>query len=411
MYNILDHGAMADSLSTAAIQAAIDACAGDGGGTVLIPNGTFIIGTIWLRSNVELHLEAGAVLKASENMDDYNDEDAYPQNYGVPSENWKGKHLIIAHECDNVALTGHGVIDGSGDFYYGTERFFENPYCWLGGYVTARDKEKLRPGQCACFIESTNVRVTDVTFRNMTCWALFLHGCEVAEVQRITVKNPFDHVNTDGIDVDCSRFVTVSDCVISTGDDAIAIRCDSEKLKNPKPCENVTVTNCVLASNSSVFRLGVGKGEIRHVRISNLAISRAGNMVTCSTSWGDWGKAEIEDVSFTNITADNTLRVFQCAVTHGSVKNLEIKNLRANAKCGFLITSKSEDAVVSDLTFKNVDLTVYEKQVPDEKYLIDISNVKNVTLSEVKVAAVKEDWAEVYHSENNENINTVNCNF
>ena len=83
MYNIKDYGAIADgvTINSAAIQAAIDACADDGGGRVVIPTGTFKTGTFWLRSNVELHLEMGAILLASDNLDDYNELDAYPQNY------------------------------------------------------------------------------------------------------------------------------------------------------------------------------------------------------------------------------------------------------------------------------------------------------------------------------------------
>ena len=83
------------NLSTAAIQAAIDACAENGGGCVTVPNGTYVIGTLWLKSHVELYLEQGAVLKASTNMDDYNELDAYPQNYSWLPEEWVGKHLII----------------------------------------------------------------------------------------------------------------------------------------------------------------------------------------------------------------------------------------------------------------------------------------------------------------------------
>ena len=118
MYNVLDFGAKENVLATKSIQAAIDACSAEGGGRVIIPSGTYVCGTIWLKSNVELHLEMGAVLKASSDMDDYNDEDAYPQNYGVPVENWRGTHLIIALEAHNVAITGNGVnVLAMGAFY------------------------------------------------------------------------------------------------------------------------------------------------------------------------------------------------------------------------------------------------------------------------------------------------------
>ena len=106
--NILTTGAMADgvTLNTESIQKAIDLCAENGGGRVEVPAGTFVTGTIWLKSHVELYLEQGAVLKASTNMDDYNELDAYPQNYSWLPEEWVGKHLIITVGQTDVAIAG-----------------------------------------------------------------------------------------------------------------------------------------------------------------------------------------------------------------------------------------------------------------------------------------------------------------
>ena len=169
-FNILDFGAKKDTVCTESIQAAIDSCADNGGGVVIIPSGEYISGTVWLKSNVELHLEMGAVLKASTNTEDYNDENAYSQNWGSVSEKWKAKHLIIALECDNTAITGNGIIDGSGDYFFGDERVICSGTAWEGGYVTSRDEENLRPGQLICFIECSNVKVIDIAIRNTPCW-------------------------------------------------------------------------------------------------------------------------------------------------------------------------------------------------------------------------------------------------
>ena len=94
MISILDFGAIGDAstLCTDAIQAAIDACSAQGGGRVVIPSGTYLMGTIYLRSHVELHLESGACLLGSDRLEDYNDVNAYPQNFGCVSEEWLGKH-------------------------------------------------------------------------------------------------------------------------------------------------------------------------------------------------------------------------------------------------------------------------------------------------------------------------------
>ena len=119
-FSVLSYGADASGkqLSTAAVQAAMDACAAAGGGRVVMPAGTYLCGTLWLKSGVELHLAHGAVLQASGNIDDYNEADAYPQNFCYAAEEWVGRHLLIAHECENVAVTGTGVIDGAAQAYY-----------------------------------------------------------------------------------------------------------------------------------------------------------------------------------------------------------------------------------------------------------------------------------------------------
>ena len=113
--DITDRGAVPGGkvLCTAEIQRAIDDCNASGGGRVTVPPGVFLTGTIWLRDNVELHLEHGSVLKASADMNDYNALDAYPQNYGCDAEMWVGKHLIIAHETTGTAITGTGTLMGA----------------------------------------------------------------------------------------------------------------------------------------------------------------------------------------------------------------------------------------------------------------------------------------------------------
>ena len=155
--SILDFGAVSDgvTLNTASIQNAIDACAASGGGRVTVPSGVFKTGTVWLKSHVELHLEMGAELLASDNMDDYNALDAYEQNFSVPSEMWVGKHLIIAHEIEDCAITGFGRINGNCHAFVekGPSPAGET-FGWCHGLSVLKDKEKQRPGQLICFIES-----------------------------------------------------------------------------------------------------------------------------------------------------------------------------------------------------------------------------------------------------------------
>ena len=178
--NILDFGAKPDgkTLCTKEIQAAIDACASSGGGRVTVPAGNYVSGTIWLKSNVELHLEHNSVIRGSDDLDDYNAEDAYSQNFSSRNnEKWLGKHLVVAHECENVAITGGGTLDGNAEVFLGDVKPY-SAYCWRDGLRTAKDLVICRPGQLVCFIECKNVRVENITLTNQPCWGCFLHGCE-----------------------------------------------------------------------------------------------------------------------------------------------------------------------------------------------------------------------------------------
>lgn len=427
MYNILNFGACLDgiTLSTNAIQRAIDFCSKNGGGKVIIPKGTFITGSIYLKNNVELHLEKGAVLKASTNLNDYNDEEAYPQNWCSKSEQWTGKHLLMALECENVSLTGQGVIDGSGEF------FFEEPkrypfYPWMGytfpnGFARAKDKVNLRPGQMICFIECENVCISGITAQNSTCWTILLHGCENVKIEDVKIFNPDTAGNTDGIDVDCCRNVDISNCKIDTGDDALTLRCSSARLKKYRPCENITVSNCELASSACGVRVGVGTGEIKHANISNISIKRSGFAINYITSYAGYGKAEIQDVNFSNVNMDNVAFPLQIEGDVGFVKNVNIENVDANALCGINLKAVNE-CKVSNILLKNFKLAIIPDKRPLDQQLlrlrgntlVNLLGVDSATLSCVNVNITDDQlttWENVLKKENCDKIDFDNCSF
>ena len=113
-FNAADFGAIGDGISKATnpLQNAIDACHDAGGGKVLLPAGRYLCGTLFLKSNVELHLESGAVILGSPDVDDYNDENLFPENQAFSSEHVTARHLIIAYCQENISITGQGIIDG-----------------------------------------------------------------------------------------------------------------------------------------------------------------------------------------------------------------------------------------------------------------------------------------------------------
>ena len=231
--DIHDFGAAVDAkpaVNAAAIQRAIDGAEKAGGGTVVVPAGTFTSGTIWLKRNVELHLAEGSVLKASGDLADYNRADAYPENWGCPPEYWNGCHFIIARQADGASITGEGTIHGNGDAFYDDEpRAYYSwmkpgSHAWWNGIRWAKDKKNLRPGQLIVFVKCRDVAVRGITIRNSPCWSLWFWGCERVRVSDYTVRNGENDGNSDGIDFDCSRDVVLERADIDTGDDAIAIR-------------------------------------------------------------------------------------------------------------------------------------------------------------------------------------------
>ena len=368
-YDITGFGAVGDgkTLATAAIQAAIDACHQNGGGRVTVPAGTFKSGTIWLKSHVELHLESGATLLASDDLDDYNEEGDYPQNYHSDNEEWNGKHLIIAHEQEDVSITGFGVIDGNGHLFYG-EPVKKWSFLWVDGIALAKDKKRLRPGQLIVFVQCKHVRVQDIRIRNNTCWTCFFHGCEFVQVRGITIQNVSTATNTDGIDIDCCRHVTVSDCIIDTADDAFALRGCGHRLKSgPEACELVTITNCVLGSSSGAFRFGVGNSPIRHVRISNITVKRAATafIFTSNYSEAQGMYTPISDVMIQNVSIAETQRAVKfAAVKKSEIRDVVLENIYCRAYGGSYVKAP-EGNHIHNVRFENFKLEILDRGALD----------------------------------------------
>lgn len=369
--NICDFGAVSGGtvLCTEAIQEAIDACAQSGGGRVTVPPGVYLTGTVWLRDNVELHLEHGSVLKASTNMEDYNALDAYEQNFSYAPEQWVGKHLILAIECKNVALTGSGTIDGSADHFMGELEFF-SVHVWRNGIRNARDKVNYRPGQLICFVECERVLVENVTLQNYPCWGCFLHGSEYVTIHGVKIFNPETYGCADGIDIDCCRFVTVSNCIIDTGDDGITLRGCNKRLKKDRACEYVTVTNCVIGVSASAFRIGVGTGKIRHVRISNITVTR-GSPLYMMTAFSGSGGVSIEDVTVSNVSGTNCLLPMKMYEYAGvPLRNITLENFVVEADSYFELCSFFPDST-SDITLRNWKVILNEPPKPTVQKDID----------------------------------------
>ena len=373
--NVRDFGAKGDGMTkdTAAIQKALDACAGKSG-RVVVPPGTYLTGSLYLGNDTELHLEEGAVILGSPDLADYNAPDAYPQNHGSVREGWSAKHLILALEKKNVKITGKGTIDGNGRAFFADRIAHRHHICWRHGGRNAKGKpaEQLRPGQEIVFIESFNIEVRGVTFRDMSCWSCFFHGCENVVVGDVTVRNGFHNLNTDGFDVDCCRNVDIGDCDIVTGDDAIAIRGNPARLKDKsKVCENVRVSNIVCRVQADGVRVGVGNGTIRNVRISGMKIKESGRALHVQCCYGSpkgGGKTgvDISNVQFEHIEIDGTCE--PVCVTAGSekstahLKDISFRNISSTSALPPSVTGKGGTRP-NGISFSNC-LFVVGKSIP-----------------------------------------------
>lgn len=302
--NVREFGAAGDGIvkDTLALQKAIDVCAEAGGGRVKVPAGVYLTGTLWLKSHVELHLCMGASLLGSPDVEDYNEEGAVPEKKAFSRENVTDRHLIIAYRQKNIAITGLGTINGNSPAFFEPK---EAPggYRWKKGNFVQRD---WRPGQMILLCCCQDVLVQDISLRDSTYWGLFLLGCEDVRVRGLLIENPPLTPNGDGIDIDCSRNVTVSDCIIRSGDDAITLRAAGALLRNKLPCENVVVSNCVLSTPCNAIRVGVGDGVIRNCRFENIVIheSRTGISIVSKYSEGASHGVYIERVGFHGIQMD-----------------------------------------------------------------------------------------------------------
>ena len=402
--NILDLGAIADgeTLNTIIIQNAIDIVSENGGGRVTIPQGTFVSGTIRLKSNVDFHLEHGACLKASSNIDDYNPDDEYPENWEFTEEGWRPKHFIICVRQTNVAITGTGVIDASGEAFFEDLKPFSptNHYYWMFGRCNAKDPVIKRPGQVIAVIDSQKIKVKDLEFINSTCWTLYFHGCRDVDVTGVRIYNEIYNLNTDGIDIDTCENVTVSNCVIRTGDDCITLRCDSTRLQNGMDtCKNITITNCVLECAVCGFRIGVGYGKIRNATISNITVSRSGPVFLFMTSYLGDGEAFIENINISNVTAENSGCCFEIdTADRGYVNDVSISNFRAHTfACVKLLSEKK--GLINNINFTDMHLISENADYPvgsEERlcrgdHLIWAKNANNLTFTNT-VAEIRADF-------------------
>ncbi len=404
MYNICDYGAVGDGKTncTTAIQKAIDECFKSGGGRVIVPEGTFLIGTIILKSGVELHLETNAVLLASGACEDFPEREVKHVNSPLLPRG-RNACIIYAEESENISITGNGVIDCNGDSFVVEEENFWMPYKRIDAPT---------PPRAVFFAGCKNVKVIDVTLRNSPAgWSYWVHDCDFVCFDRVKILSRVDYPNNDGIHINCSRDVTVSNSTIVCGDDCIVARANSISLKENKVCERVTVTNCTLTTWCNAIRIGwINDGTIRNCTFSNLTItdSSVGIGIVLPGRGEerllDEGREStlIENISFNNIIFDRGrsaplwFHIQDCDKTNATaVRDIHISNFHSkSAELPFISGRKGlpiQNLTLSNCTFvktnDSFDYGASSEMIFGKKQnnSIKIEYVENLSLNNVRV--------------------------
>ena len=364
-FNVRDFGAKGDGVAkdTAAIQAAVDAAEKAGGGTVEIPAGTYLTGSIFLKDNVDFHVGAGATLKGSPDKTDYNPPDVCPQNEKLvwPGESSFGAHLLLCIEKRNVTVRGPGTIDGN------SMAFIVNPatgkeWAYSERLVHGSQAEiPWRPSQMLYFVESSNLRVQDLSLVDSPYWTCFLHGCTGVAVRGLDIRNrrrPVHTHNGDGIDVDSCQFVTISDCRINTADDSITLRASGKALKRPQDCAYVTVANCILASSCNAVRIGVGEGSIHDATFANIVVHDSRTAINIVSSWRPTSRGvDIHNVRFCGMQVDcaNFLHCYAKYAKEADIGDITFSDIGGLSRRQSTIAGVADHSI-HDLHFRNVDL-------------------------------------------------------
>jgi len=272
-YEPQSFGARGDgnSLDSPAINAAIDACNRGGGGVVYLRPGVYRSGTVVLKSNVTLYLEAGATILGSLDLNDYIEMPGPPTN-GDANQ----RHLIFAQDAENVTLAGPGRIDGQGpNFWEPSGRAPLAPEDQWADVIAHAWKKKPtgRPSPMLEFVRCRWLRIEDLRIENSPGWTMRPYNCDNVYISGIAVKNPIFGSNTDGMDITGCQNVFISNCIIDTGDDAICLKSESPYGGEPRVGKNIVVTNCVLTTCCNGFKIGTAtEGGFENITFSNSVI-------------------------------------------------------------------------------------------------------------------------------------------
>lgn len=400
-YNIQELGADVTGKvkCTDIINRAIEQASAEGGGTIYFPAGNYLTAAIKMKSNITLDIESGATIKFSDDFEDY-----------LPfiKVRWEGivmktfSPLIHAEGAENLTIKGRGTLDGNGFKWWD----FDLPLIYEARSTGRITEDKITPLQRQWeeankdlkvedyflptlerrffrppfiqFFECKNIWIEGVTIKNSPFWTINPEFCDNLVVHGVTIANPSKDPkgpNTDGINPSSCKNVRISDCFISVGDDCITIKSgrDGDGRKYGRPCENITITNCVMLSGHGGVVIGSEmSGGVKKVTISNCVFNGTDAGIRLKASRGRGGV--VEEIRVDNIVMNDIQKnafIFdlfydkeskQEPVTERTpcFRNIHIANVTGNdvKKVGYI--TGIEEMPIDNLSFTNINMVAQE---------------------------------------------------
>ena len=344
MINILDLGVVADGTTdnTLLLQQALDSLKPNGG-MLYFPAGQYVTGSLQIYSNTTLYLEAGATILASGDYDKYPviDETLIP---GFKRGTRRG--ILFSLNAENITVQGAGTIDGRGYYWW---------VMWDKGEPDTRRPRTIQ------FINTNHVTIEGIHIQNSPCWTVHPIRCNNVTIHNISIYNPYEAPNTDGINPESCSNVKISDCYIDVGDDCVTIKSglESDLFQKEHACENIAVTNCTFVHGHGGVVIGSEmSGGVRNMTVSNCIFQNTDRGIRIKTRRKRGGY--VEDIIINNVIMDNVI----AGIT-----------MNEYYKCG---------------TYEeNIDLFTYEKQpiVDSTPYIRGII-ISNVIMKNVKAAGI-----------------------
>ena len=399
IFDVRSYGAVGDGVCdcTGAIQRAIDECSAAGGGTVLIESGTYLFYPLRLRSNLRLEIAWDAVMLAGTDPARYPEIGENPYwniHYALRNNR---RYVFYGEGVSHVAIVGEGKIDFQGKSFVHVNPTLKEHY----GHWK-RKHDQLIPGRSIFFVGSRDIRLEGLTLVDTAGWFTWFLDCETIRVENVTMHSDLLMPNADGIHFGSCRDALVSNCNLHTGDDCIVVRSMQEQFSEPKPCENIVVTNCVLQSSTTAIRIGWTHDYLmRNCTFSNLVIKRSRLGVSIVVPklrdplhdpsdprpqtdpprypetpkpYPEVRPFAVENLLFSNIEAETVRRFLEITFAEDAavdyVRDVAFRGVRAVSGLPPIIAAKPEQHV-SDLEFTDFVLEIkYDPELEEQYNLV-----------------------------------------